>query len=135
VLFDFANVLIFFLASAAFIYGTLIVARIVRPQRPYPEKLSTYECGEPPIGSAWIRYNIRFYNVALVFLIFDVEVIFLFPVAIVLKQLGVPAFLEVAFFVVVLALGFVYAWRWGNLDWVRWEEMQPETNHVQAITK
>lgn len=129
-LFDFGNVLIFFLASAAFIYGTLIVASIVRPKRYYPEKLTTYECGEPTIGSAWIRYNIRFYNIALVFLIFDVEVVFLFPVTVVLKKLGTLAFIEVAFFVIVLALGFIYAWRWGNLDWVRWEERQPEKTEV-----
>jgi NADH-quinone oxidoreductase subunit A len=118
-LFDFANVLVFALVSVAFIYGTLLIARLVRPKKYLRDKAAIYECGEPTIGSSWVRFNIRFYTIALVFLIFDVEVVFLFPVVVVLKQQGLLAFSEILVFVVVLAVGLVYAWRFGNLDWIR----------------
>ena len=83
------------------------------------EKATTYECGEPTIGSSWVRFNIRFYTIALVYLIFDVEVVFLFPAALVLKKLGPIALFEVVFFVLILVIGLVYAWHYGGLDWVR----------------
>ena len=104
--------------SVGFIFGNLIIGYLVRPTRPNDEKNLIYECGEPTIGSSWIRYNIRFYTIALVYLIFDVEVVFLFPVALVLKNMGLLALLEVLTFVTILALGLVYAWRYGNLNWV-----------------
>ena len=83
-----------------------------------------YECGEPTIGSPWVRYNVRFYTVALVFLIFDVETVFLFPVAAVVRDFvknsaGWLALSEILFFIVILLLALVYAWRFGHLDWVR----------------
>lgn len=117
--FNLAVVLVFFALVALIVYGTLIVARIVRRDRPYREKQSVYECGEPTIGSAWIRFNLRFYSTALVFLIFDVEVVFLFPVIVNLKEFGLLAFVEVLVFVAILALGLVYAWAYGALDWVK----------------
>jgi len=122
-LFHFGAVGIFLFVSIAFIFGTLIVGLFVRNQRPYPEKNTIYECGEPTIGSAWVRYNIRFYTIALVYLIFDIETVFLFPVALALKSLkesglGILAFTEILFFVSVLIVGLIYAWRYGALDWI-----------------
>lgn len=117
-LFHFAAVLVFFLMSMAFVFGNLLIGHFARPKHPTPDKLRIYECGEPTIGSSWIRYNIRFYTIALVYLIFDVEVVFLFPAALVLKKMGALALFEVLTFVGVLVIGLVYAWRYGNLQWI-----------------
>lgn len=133
--FDFANVLVFALVSVAFIYGTLLVARLIRPKKYLRDKAAIYECGEPTIGSSWIRFNIRFYTIALVFLIFDVEVVFLFPVVVVLRQQGLLAFSEILVFVVILAVAFVYAWRFGNLDWIRGGEAQEERENPEELDK
>jgi NADH-quinone oxidoreductase subunit A len=126
-LFHFGAVGLFLLVAVLFIFGTLLLGRFVRPDRYEAEKASIYECGEPTIGSAWVRYNIRFYTVALVYLIFDVETVFLFPVALVLKEfkeagLGALALFEILFFVLILLVGLVYAWRYGNLDWIRGDQ-------------
>lgn len=117
-LFHFAAVLIFLIVSIAFIFGGLLMGSLARPKHPTDEKLLIYECGEPTIGSSWIRYNIRFYTIALVYLIFDVEVVFLFPAVLVLKELKVVALVEIFTFVFILAIGLVYAWRYGNLNWI-----------------
>lgn len=116
--FDFGVVLVFVLLSVAFIFGNLLLGWLARPNRPGEEKNAIYECGEPPIGAAWIRYNIRFYTIALVYLIFDVEVVFLVPVLLVLRELSWLAVAEVLTFVGILTIGLAYAWRYGNLDWI-----------------
>lgn len=123
-LFDYANVLIFTAVGVGFIFVTLLVGSLVRPNIPTLEKLSTYECGEIPVGSAWMNFNIRFYVVALVFVVFDVEVAFMFPVARVFRTWvesgnGVVALLEIFVFIAILLLGFAYAWLKGDLDWVK----------------
>jgi NADH-quinone oxidoreductase subunit A len=87
-------------------------------------KLSTYECGEPSTGSAWVNFNIRFYLVALIFIIFEVEIAFIFPVAAVYRRWiedgrGLFAFVEILLFVGILFLGLVYAWAKGDLEWVK----------------
>ena len=79
----------------------------------------SYECGEIPEGSAWVQFNIRFYVIALIFLIFDVEIVFLFPWAVVYQELGLLAFIEAFIFVLILVVGFVYVWVKGDLDWVK----------------
>jgi NADH-quinone oxidoreductase subunit A len=79
--------------------------------------LTTYECGEVPLGDTRVRFNIRFYVVALIFLIFDVEVVFLFPWATVFKNLGWFAFFEMLVFLLILFVGYAYVWRKGDLDW------------------
>ena len=84
---QYATVLIFVLVGLAFAGIALGVARLIRPHNPNPAKLTTYECGELPTGSSWVRFNVRFYLVALFFIIFDVEVIFLYPWAVVFKHL------------------------------------------------
>ena len=83
------------------------------------DKLISYECGEIPEGSAWVQFNIRFYVIALIFLIFDVEIVFLFPWAVVYKELGLLAFIEAFIFVLILVVGFMYVWKKGDLDWVK----------------
>jgi NADH-quinone oxidoreductase subunit A len=125
---EFGKVLIFFIIGAAFVAAGLMTAWLLRPHRPYPQKLSTYECGEEPIGSAWVRFNVRFYVVALVFLIFDVEVVFLFPWALVYRQLGLFAFIEMAVFLGILIVGYTYVWVKGDLDW---DKPRPEVPSVQ----
>ncbi|MCI0707962.1 MAG: NADH-quinone oxidoreductase subunit A [Ignavibacteriae bacterium] len=114
---EFGKILIFLILGAVFVAGGLVTSWILRPKRPYPEKLSSYECGEEPVGNAWVRFNVRFYVIALVFLIFDVEVVFLFPWALVYRELGLFAFLEMAVFLIILLVGLAYVWVKGDLDW------------------
>lgn len=136
-LFDFTAVLVFILVGIAFCYGNLALGWLVRPSKYGADKMRIYECGEPTIGSAWVRFNIRFYTIALVFLVFDVETLFLFPVATALRWfaaqgLGWVAFLEVLTFVGVLAVGLAYAWRYGNLDWIRSTDAPGDAPETQA---
>src|SRR3990172_7022274 len=113
---DFGFVLIFLLLSALFIAFSLVLSRILRPRADSPEKLSTYECGERLLGPSWVQFNVRFYIIALVFIIFDVEVVVLYPWAVVFKDLGFVAFVEMMVFVTVLLVALVYAWKRGYLE-------------------
>jgi NADH-quinone oxidoreductase subunit A len=121
----FATVLIFVLIGFFFAAVALIVAKLLRPHDPHPAKLTTYECGEDARGSSWVRFNVRFYLIALFFIVFDVEVIFLYPWAVVFKQLfplpelGALVFWEMVIFLVILSLGLAYIWVKGDLDWVK----------------
>ena len=123
--FQFANVLVFF-ALAFVLCGLMLgLGMLLRPSNPTPGKLSTYECGEPPSGPAWINFNIRFYVIALVFVIFDVELAFIYPVAAVFREWvmkrgqGLFALTEIVIFVGILAVGLVYVWRKGDLQWLK----------------
>ena len=119
--FEFANVLVFILVAGGFILGSMVMGRIVRRHRPDPEKLTTYECGEDTIGTAWVQFNVRFYIVALIFLIFDVEIAVLFPWTTVFaeaKAMGPLAFIEMSVFLVILLVGFAYVWVKGDLEWL-----------------
>ena len=118
--FDFASVLVFAGVSAFFIAAALTFGRVVRPHRPTREKLSTYECGEETIGPSWVQFNPRFYVVALVFLIFDVEIAVLYPWAEVFRDPGsrLLAFAEILLFMGILVVGFVYVWVKGDLEWI-----------------
>ncbi len=120
---QFANIVVFCVVGALFvILNVSVVSRILRPTVRDPEKYETYECGEPAIGSAWIRFDMRFYTIALVFVIFAVEVAFMYPWALVFKQLsavGPFVFIEMVVFLLILAVGFIYAWAKGDLEWVR----------------
>ena len=106
---------------AALIVGfgvvSLGVAWMLRPSRPNDVKLSNYECGAEPIGSAWIQFPVGFYLVALIFIVFDVLAVFLVPWALVLRSAGLPAFWAITAFVGILALGWLYAYREGVLEW------------------
>lgn len=123
-LFDFANVLVFLVLGAAFVGLNLLIGRILRPSNPQIRKLSTYECGEPAVGSAWVNFNVRFYIIALIFIIFEVEIAFIIPVATVFRRWieagqGMFAFIEVFLFIGILLIGLAYAWRKGDLEWVK----------------
>jgi NADH-quinone oxidoreductase subunit A len=123
-LFDFANVLVFTALGLGFVGVNLLIGKLLRPSNPQARKLSTYECGEPAMGSAWVNFNIRFYIVALIFIIFEVEIAFIFPVATVFRRwveggAGVFALVEVLLFIGILFLGLVYAWVKGDLEWVK----------------
>ncbi|MDP2361304.1 MAG: NADH-quinone oxidoreductase subunit A [bacterium] len=117
--FAFGVVLVFMVMGLLIGVVALALSSFIRPHNPTELKLQIYECGETPVGSPWMQFNNRFYTVALVFIIFDVEVVFLFPWAVVFKELGAFAFLEMLVFVGILAAGLVYAWAKGDLEWVR----------------
>ncbi|UCG77355.1 MAG: NADH-quinone oxidoreductase subunit A [Nitrospirota bacterium] len=111
-------ILFFLVIAFAIGIGTLLVGMLFRPRRPYPEKLSPYESGIPPVGEPRIRFSIKFFVVAMLFVVFDVEAIFLYPWAIVFDKIGLYAFIEMMIFIVILLVGYVYAWR---KDAFRWE--------------
>lgn len=123
-LFDFANVLVFMVLGGAFVGVNLLIGRFLRPANPQARKLSTYECGEPAAGSAWVNFNVRFYIIALIFIIFEMEIAFIFPVATTFRHWidsgkGLFAFIEILLFVLILFMGLVYAWVKGDLEWVK----------------
>jgi len=123
-LFSFASVLLFMAFSVVLLGVTLLFCRLVRVEgKPSPEKYTTYECGEEPKGSAWIKFNIRFYVVALIFIIFEVEIIFLLPWAVVFKELGAFAFVEGLIFIAILVVGLAYVWQKGDLAWIKPEDV------------
>ncbi|HEX9636720.1 MAG TPA: NADH-quinone oxidoreductase subunit A, partial [Acidobacteriota bacterium] len=115
-LFDFASVLVFLILGGAFVAVNLLIGGLVRPAEIERDKGTVYECGEEPVGQSWIQFNPRFYVIALVFLIFDVEVAFLLPWAVSFKQLGLLGFLEMATFVAILLVGLAYVWARGDLE-------------------
>lgn len=122
--FQFASVLVFLALGAGLVALMTGLSYLLRPHNPEPGKLATYECGEPPTGSAWINFNIRFYLVALIFVIFDVEVAFIYPVAVVfrdwvLKGQGLFALAEIVLFVGILFVGLVYVWAKRDLEWLK----------------
>ena len=124
-LFSFASVLLFFVVGFIFLAITLVLSRLIQPRgKPGADKYIPYECGEVPEGSAWIRFNIRFYVIALIFIIFDVEIVFLLPWAVVFKRLGAFAFIEGLIFIVILAVGLAYVWRKGDLEWVKRSDLE-----------
>ena len=117
---DFLPIIIFTILGVALIGLPLVLQYLLSPRNNKGgEKLTSYECGELPEGSAWVKFNIRFYVIALIFLIFDVEIVFLFPWAVVYQELGLLAFVEAFIFVLILVVGFIYIWAKGDLDWVK----------------
>jgi NADH-quinone oxidoreductase subunit A len=110
-------VLVFLAMIVGFGVVSLGVAGVLRPARPHPVKLETYECGPEPIGPAWIRFPVGFYLVALVFIVFDALAVFLFPWALVLRALGWAALVPMGVFLGILLLGWGYAYREGVLAW------------------
>ncbi len=105
------------LLSIGFVAVAFTANRIMRPSRPRPEKLTTYECGIDPVGEGWSQSQIRYYIYAFLFVIFDVESVFLFPWAVVFERLGMFAVVEMAIFILILGSGLLYAWRKGVLKW------------------
>src|SRR5437870_5137410 len=109
---------ILFAAGFGFVLVTMTLSNILAPHSRTKEKLQTYESGEVPIGSAWVQYPLGFYIFALLFVAFDVDIVFIISWAVVFKQLSFFGFFEISFFIVVLALGLVYAWRNGVARWI-----------------
>ena len=108
---------VFTIAGFAFVGIALIMARLLRPSAPNPTKLETYECGPPPVGEAWQQFNLHYYLFALLFVVFDVEAVFLFPWAMAFKSIGAYAVAEMIIFVGLLGVGLAYAWRRGAIEW------------------
>ncbi len=137
----FATVFIFVIIGFVFAGLALGVAKLLRPSNPSAAKMTSYECGEMPSGSSWVRFNVRFYLIALFFIIFDVEVIFLYPWAVVFKslfplpQMGALIFWEMVIFLSILAVGLAYVWVKGDLLWVKelMERPKPE-NHLKPAS-
>jgi NADH:ubiquinone oxidoreductase subunit 3 (subunit A) len=117
-----SSVLIFLAVIVGFLVVNLIAWWVIRPSRFSEEKLTTYECGENPTGSAWVQFNIRFYVFALIFIVFDVEAVFLLPWAVVFREMGMLAYVEGLVFLAILGVALVYVWRKGDLEWVRAED-------------
>lgn len=127
---EFGKILIFIILAIVFVIITLFINKLIRPNRPTFEKQKVYECGENPEGSPWVKFNIRFYVVALIFLIFDVEVVLLFPWALTYKEFGVYGFIVGIIFLLVLGLGMAYEWRKGDLEWARPEPKPPKLDEI-----
>ncbi len=111
-------ILIFMLVAAAFPLATLLLSRLVRPANYEKVKAAAYECGVEAMGEARGRYSVRYYVIAVLFVVFDVEVIFLFPWAVQFHVLGLFGFIEMFIFIAILILGYFYAWKKGALEWV-----------------
>ncbi len=103
----------------AFSAGNVLLSQFLGPKKPSPEKSAPYECGMPPVGDARERMSVKFYLVAMIFLLFDIEVAFLYPWAIALRDLGVVGFWQIVTFFALLVTGYIYVWRKGAFDWSR----------------
>jgi NADH-quinone oxidoreductase subunit A len=114
---NYVPILIFFLLAAAFGLGTVVISALLGPRRPNPEKLSTFECGMTVEPGARKPFDVRYYLVAMAFLIFDVEVVFLYPWAVKFKALGLFGLVEMLVFLFILLVGYAYIWRKGVLEW------------------
>ncbi len=139
------SVTLFIAVGIAFVFANLVLGSFIRPTVPSPEKSAAYECGEPTMGSSWVQFDLRFYIIALLYLVFDVEVALFYPWAVVYgnaaaaaKAAGITLFayretalIDMLLFFGLLLLGFAYLWRFGYLDWVR-RPQNAETTAVAA---
>lgn len=132
---EFGKILVFIIFAFIFVAISIFIAKLISPKRPTKEKLKTYECGEEIIGSPWVKFNIRFYVVALIFLIFDVEVVLLFPWALTYKDYGFYGLLVGLIFLIVLGIGMAYEWRKGDLEWVRPRPNIPKLDEILSEKK
>ena len=122
---------LFVIAGFGIVFGGLLVGRFIRPTLPHPEKGAAYECGEPAIGDSWVQFDLRFYTVALVFIVFDVEVALLWPWAVVFQDMGAPAFWAFFVFFLLIAIPFLYEWKSGYLTWVRSSTAQQRSSVLE----
>lgn len=133
---DFGEILLYIVGSILFMGVALLAAMLLRPHRPNVEKNTTYECGENPTGTAWGQFNVRFYVIALIFILFDVELVFLFPWSVVFGQKeliegtngvwGWFSLVEMGLFLAILVIGLAYAWAKGYLNWIKPEVKLPD---------
>ena len=110
-------ILMLMILAVAIATGMIVASRFLGPQKPEPLKLQPYECGMTPIGSARVRFSIKFYLIAMLFILFDVEAIFLYPWAVVHRYLGGFGLVEMAVFVAILVVGYIYVWKRGAFEW------------------
>lgn len=108
---------LFFMTGLIFVGAVLLFSGFVAPRSTSPQKFDPYECGIPTRGTTWLQFNVGYYLFAILFLVFDAEVVFLFPWAVVMKQVGIVAFVEIVVFMIILGLGLAYAWKKHALTW------------------
>ena len=111
------SILIMIALGAGFALISVLISSVLGPKKPTPEKLAPYECGMPPVGDARDRHPVKFYLVAMIFLLFDIEIAFLYPWALALRELRWIGFMQLIVFFLILLTGYVYVWRKGALDW------------------
>ncbi len=114
---DYLSIIIFLIMAIALSVGFILINYLASPRNPDPEKLSAYECGFEPFSDSRMEFDVRFYLVAILFIIFDLEIAFLFPWAISLGQIGLFGFFSMMIFLFILTIGFIYEWKKGALDW------------------
>ena len=114
---DYGFVGLFFVLGIVFVASAFIISWLIRPRDPTPAKTSTYECGEILKGCARVQFNVSYYLVALLFVIFDIEVLFLVPWTVIFRELGVISYIEMMVFIAILIFGLVYAWKKGVFEW------------------
>ncbi len=137
---------VFAAGGFAMVFGALVLGWLLRPRKDNPDKAAAYECGEVPVGAAWVQFDLRFYVVALVFLVFDVEIALFWPWAVVygtslkaagtwaaLQQIRWAALWDMLFFFGVIVVGFIYLWRFGYLDWVRIVSAQHRAHELREL--
>jgi NADH:ubiquinone oxidoreductase subunit 3 (subunit A) len=112
------SLILLIICGVIFAGGTILVSKFMVPRTFNAQKQEAYECGIPTKGTSWVQYNVGYYLFALIFLIFDVEIVFLYPWATVLREVGMVAFVEILFFIIILFLGLLYAWKKGALKWM-----------------
>jgi NADH-quinone oxidoreductase subunit A len=110
-------ILVLIAIALAFALGSVVFSRLVGQKKPSTVKLAPYECGMPPVGSARERVSVKFYIVAMLFIVFDIEAVFLYPWAVMFKRLGLFGFVEMGVFIAILLVGYVYVWKKGALEW------------------
>ncbi|MBI4357267.1 MAG: NADH-quinone oxidoreductase subunit A [Gammaproteobacteria bacterium] len=114
---NYVPILFFILLSLAFGCVMVVAGRLLGPHKPSPEKYSPYECGFPPFEDARMKFDVRFYLISILFIIFDLEIAFLFPWAVVFKQIEGTGIVAMVIFLALLVIGFIYEWRKGALEW------------------
>ena len=114
---DYSAILVVLIIATLVGLTPLILGFLVRPRRPYPVKLSPYESGNPPVGDTREKFSIKFYIIAMLFMVFDVEAVFLYPWAVAYDRIGLYGFIEMMLFIFILLIGYIYAWEKGALEW------------------
>jgi NADH-quinone oxidoreductase subunit A len=114
---DYFPVLVVFIFALLIGLGALVAGLLVRPSRPYAQKLFPYESGNPPIGEPRYKFSVKFYIIAMLFVVFDVEAVFLYPWAVAYDKLGILGFVEMMLFIFILLVGYVYVWKKGAFNW------------------
>jgi len=114
---DYFSIILFLVISLSLSVGFILMNFLLSPSKPDPEKLSAYECGFEPFEDSRMEFDVRFYLVAILFIIFDLEIAFLFPWAISLGNIGILGFMSMMIFLFILTIGFIYEWKKGALDW------------------